>query len=176
LLGTGVYVNAIDKHGITPLMYVGALGNTAVRSGAHLWLVDSLHQRHFLLYATARTHWDTIMDILNWTRNHRELPDETLRWWTTTVLLLWMDGDQWKRHPEDLSTLLKWGAGPNVLYTSSEVTNKTVPCGIQDAAELEILVSRGFNKFDHKDSRGRHALITLAKECKPVLLQMCIVT
>jgi hypothetical protein len=94
------------------------------------------------------------MDILNWTRNHRELPDETLRWWTTTVLLLWMDGDQWKRHPEDLSTLLKWGAGPSVLYTSSEVTNKTVPCGIQDAAELEILVSRGFNKFDHKDSGG----------------------
>jgi hypothetical protein len=69
---------------------------------------------------------------------------------------------------------LKWGADLNVLYTSGEATNKTVLCGIQDASEIEILVSHGFNKFDHKESRGKHALITLAKECKPVLLQMRI--
>jgi ankyrin repeat protein len=179
LLDSGADVNAIDKHEITPLMYAGALGKTKVaikllEAGANLWLVDSLHKRHFLFYATARVHWDTIMDILNWTLNHRELPSEARRWWTTTVLLFWSNDYQWRRRPEDLSTLLKWGADPNVLYISDEVTNKTVLCGIQDAAELGILVSHGFNKFDHKDSRGKHAHIILARECKPVLLQMCI--
>jgi hypothetical protein len=54
LLDSGADVNAIDKHGITPLKYSGALGKTEVAikllgAGANLWLVYSLHGRHFLL-------------------------------------------------------------------------------------------------------------------------------
>jgi ankyrin repeat protein len=61
LLDSGADFNAIDKHGITPLVYAGALGKTEVaikflEAEANFWLVDSLHRRHLLLCARARAY------------------------------------------------------------------------------------------------------------------------
>ena len=68
LLASGADVNARDRHGMTPLMYATATGNSNVAknlfiAGANPFLRDNLYTRSALTFARFQGHWDTLMEL-----------------------------------------------------------------------------------------------------------------
>jgi ankyrin repeat protein len=169
LLEAGANVNAKDRHGITPLMYATAAGDTktAIRlidAGANCFKRDSLYKRDFLHYARARGHWDTILDILDHIRQHPDIPDETACDWLTYGLLLWAHNDYADLsdiiYPNCFAQLVAWGADTNVIHP---IDGETLAHRIKNIRELESLLSHGFTHFNLPDNTGAHALIVLSK-------------
>jgi len=167
LLESGADVNARDRHGITPLMYASAMGNSHVairllESGADPFLVDNIEQRSFLAYARARGHWTTIMDILGHFHQSLEVPRNFVRYWLTMGAAFWVNDGNWEKDLKDFHTLLEWGANPNVLlypYGHDELVTETLAHRFRNEAELKTLISHGFTNFNHLDGKGAHALI-----------------
>jgi ankyrin repeat protein len=180
LLESGADVNAKDRHGITPLMYASAMGNTdlaicLLNAGANPLLKDTLRGRNFLMYARARGHWDTIMAILDYVRTCPDIPEDGVKLWLTMGTVLWKSDSHWRRRSKDLRTLLEWGANPDFICDYSDsCSSETLLHGVREAVELEALVSHGFTKFNHQDGTGAHALISVAQKCDPLLLQLCL--
>jgi ankyrin repeat protein len=182
LLESGADVNAKDRHGITPLMYASAIGNTEVairllNAGANPLLIDTLRKRNFLMYARARGHWDTIMAILDYLRRYPGIPEDDVKLWLTMGTVLWTSDNpsRWRRRSKDLRTLLEWGANPDFIcdYSTSR-SSETLLHGVREAVELEALVSHEFTKFNHQNSTETHILISIAQKCDPLLLQLCL--
>lgn len=168
LLEAGADVNARDRHGITPLMYATATGNSKIAmrlldAGANFSLVDTLWKRNCLQYARGRRHWDTILDILGYIRQLPGIPKDVLCSWLTFGLLLWAyDGHRIIADTKDLhcfQQLLDWGADANVI---NRCDGETVAHRVENVLELQSLILHGFTKFNHPDNTGAHALISLS--------------
>jgi hypothetical protein len=61
------------------------------------------------------------------------------------------------------------GADPNTIFGDQTLAHK-----FKEVAELEALISQGFTKFNHPNSAGDHALISLAKLHNPRMLQLLL--
>jgi hypothetical protein len=158
------------------------MGNTEVaicllNAGADPFLEDKLRRMDFLMYARARGHWDTIMSMMDYIRGYPGIPDEIIKSWLTMGTVLWTSDSRsyMGRRSKDLRTLLEWGANPDFICNYSDYcSHETLLHGVREAVEFEALVSHEFTKFNHQDSTGAHALISVAPKCDPLLLRLCL--
>jgi ankyrin repeat protein len=181
VLDAGAEVNTGDRHGITPLMYAAAIGNTdatilLLESGADPSTRDKLWRRNFMNYAVTRGHWETIMRATNHICASTKYSDKDAWLWLGWALVMWAtDRGLWGREPKTLQTLLEWGAPLNITFRSdSDTGGDTILHHIQKLDELEILVRGGFNKFNHPNSRGVYPLFAIAERLNPDLLRICL--
>jgi hypothetical protein len=176
-------LDARDRHGITPLMYAAAMGETDIvlrllQAGASPEIRDLLWQRNFLGFANVRGHWNTIMTVLDSLKSFESFPKDVLRAWLTYGLWLWTIDNEFSVPPDgwydpgmsNFSCLLEWGADPN----QTELKDQTILHHVKDALDAHALVSHGFTKFNHQDSTGVHTLIAAAEKMNPDLLRICL--
>ncbi|RDL36101.1 uncharacterized protein BP5553_06713 [Venustampulla echinocandica] len=169
LLESGADVNARDRHGITPLMYATAIGDSKVairllEAGANPDLEDTYCGRNFLHHAVRRSHWDTVLEILSYLRNSPKISKDILCRWLSFGLLLWIEGRQsCNKDLNPIQRLLEWGADPNVIhYDSYGPSSYSLAHRVRHAADMKSLISHGFSKFNHLDIAGADALISLS--------------
>ncbi|KAH8753749.1 ankyrin repeat-containing domain protein [Hyaloscypha sp. PMI_1271] len=168
LLDAGADANARDRHGITPLMYAAAMGNSPVAirllcSGADPSLEDDLLKGNFLVYARERSQWTTIVDVLGQLHDTPGVSEGVGRSWLTLGAMLWVsDRHNWTKDLKHFFALLERGADANVVYQSGDSDFRTLAHDISDEAGLKALISHGFTKFNHLDGEGAHAILSLS--------------
>jgi hypothetical protein len=101
-------------------MYAATMGNSLVairllHSGASPPLEDNLLKRDFLGYASVRSQWTTIVDVLGHIQDIPEISEDVARSWLTLGAILWVNDQGCNRDLKHFQALLERGADPNII-------------------------------------------------------------
>ncbi|KAF4856237.1 Serine/threonine-protein kinase TNNI3K [Colletotrichum siamense] len=169
LLESGHDVNAVDRYGITPLMYAAATDQEEalyilINAHADLQAVDSRYHRTFFDYAIVRRNWCLIYNLLLVITQSAE--KEVAESWVraaiidTQLAIPNFDYDS----PVSLRHFLALCQDVNFTYDNGE--DRKSNCLLHDiktVSDLEALIDNGFKMINHVNSLGQHALINAAK-------------
>jgi ankyrin repeat protein len=183
LLNGKLNVDSRDWNGRTPLMYAATAGMTEVaislvEAGADLWAQDDLYGSYdFIHYAVRSTHWDLVIEVLDFVRGSPMFSSEQVQSLLNTAIVLWA-GETVSRRSEHLHALLVRGADPEVRFTDRwqwhREQSNTLLHSISTLSDFDSLVANGFNSLNHENSSGAHPLMKLVERNNPQLLRKCL--
>ena len=170
LIRKGHDANAVDKHGITPLMYAAATNerdalSILIRSGADLSIVCSLNKRDFVAYALVRCNWKLMLDSLQDIEATSGARCAKMAAQSTTVHFLLKKSFSPELAGLDTNELLdqllvKCGSVNFLYHGGTEgFNNNCLMHAVNSATEVETILKHGFALINHTNSSGQHPLI-----------------
>jgi ankyrin repeat protein len=187
MLQAGFDVNARDWNGRTPLMYAAAAGMTEtaislVRAGADIWIQDNLYRKHrWFHYAVLSSHWQLVLDVIDIIRQSLRFSPNEVQTLLDSTIKLWAnetDGVVGIKKSEHFTSLLNWGADPEVRFSAKwlvyKASSNTLLHCITTCTDFNTLLSSGFTSFNYPNSTGCNALMTQLEAGNPELIQKSI--
>lgn len=182
LIEGGHDVDAVDNHGITPLMYAAATNQgialgKLIKSGADLSIKCSLNNRNFFDYAIARGNWKLILNSLEDVAPAvgSEFVEQAAEIITARFLLDCgvsatesVDANDGFFH----QLLAKCGS-VNLIFDDPirGVNNNCLMHAVYSNQQVDDLLRCGFTLMNHQNSDGQHPLITAAQRIGPGITQ-----
>jgi len=177
LLDQKTIVDPLDRHGITPLMYAAAYGQTSsvlelLDSGADLLLEDKELKRNFLDYAVVRGQWNLIKQVISHVQASPGLHKRYAKYIPTYVLF---------RHAtcrvantrfgnNYFSEMVRLGANPDMVDSEG----MTFLHHAIHKKEAEALLEAGFSLINHQDNVGVSPLMQVVKHANLSLVEFLL--
>ena len=165
-------------------MYAAAAGTTGVaitliQAGADMWVKDNLYSKHtWLQYAILSTHWQLVLDVLDVVRHSSRFSQEEVQIWLNSAIRWWASDVLAQKDSIYFSTLLEWGADPEIQLTAKspfyKASNSTLLHCITNSLDFDTLLKNGFTSFNHPNDKGCHALMTQLEVGDAELIQKSI--
>ncbi|KAL3459196.1 hypothetical protein BJX64DRAFT_206727 [Aspergillus heterothallicus] len=166
LVRAGHDIDALDRHGRTPLMYAAALASAdtvqfLIGQGANPLIEEKymFNSRNFMSYAARRGKWDLMLEALEAVKQGCDTPTyQHLVRWSIQLVLERYDGISTAAEPARTDRIRYFTKLVNccedVNFIDS-VTGETMLHKVKFSEEAEALFRQGFTKFDHWSRQGQ---------------------
>lgn len=173
ILNAGHNPDAVDGHGMTPLMYAAAsdeidAARILIRAGADPFVQHSALHFTFTQFAITRSNWDFIRDLFYFF-DHDAMQTMAEMLSKQVVSLLFLDlYIPWKTRKDDcLLQMISRCKSLNFCVeefpgfdSRQSVKGRTLLHYAHTAREVDALLDRGFNVVNQVDQNGQHALMS----------------
>ncbi|KAI5456369.1 hypothetical protein BGZ63DRAFT_496357 [Mariannaea sp. PMI_226] len=178
LIQSGHTVDAVDKYGITPLMYAAAMDQEEsimklLEAGAAPHITDTLFKHCFLQYAAARGHWHLMIPILEKVKL-LAVQDYAKGLAKLVVILSHIRYPDWfGTRCFSLDQILDQCGSVNFTCGKFESQDNTLLHYVKTVAEVDALLKHGCSLINYENSTRRTPLLSaLAKPiCKSDLIE-----
>ncbi|EEY21442.1 predicted protein [Verticillium alfalfae VaMs.102] len=158
LISSGHDVNALDRLGMTPLMYAGIMGLVdavlwLLDRGADASLRDTKHKKLFIDFAASRNNWDVIMAALSKLETRSD-NDTGWTWARHATILRHVEFPDHTRLRLGFKDFLAMCDTPNFIFDHNGRRGNTLMHFVITPEEVQTLLDQGFTRVNQANSDG----------------------
>ncbi|KAG7149403.1 Serine/threonine-protein phosphatase 6 regulatory ankyrin repeat like [Verticillium longisporum] len=163
LISSGHDVNALDRLGMTPLMYAGIMGLVnavllLLDRGADASLRDTKHNNLFIDFAASRNNWDVIMAALSRLETRSD-NDTDWTWARHATILRHVEYPYHTRRRLGFKDFLAKCDTPSFIFDHNGRRGNTLMHFVIIPDDVQTLLDQGFTRVNQANSDGHSPLM-----------------